>query len=151
MRVKFTALQCARVLHPSPEQLPSAKVKGQTARRAAPVHRSLIKRAAAFSGELRQYRTNELVRYCLKSVHPHRLGRTLRKRDLITSKRRWQISCQRRFFYTKGRRPFHSRLPCFCISPYSKLTTSSVPSTFSSPLSAVSKSAVSSVSIGSPM
>ena len=24
MRIKFTALQCARVLHPSPEQLPSA-------------------------------------------------------------------------------------------------------------------------------
>ena len=62
MRVKFTALLCARVLHPSPEQLPSAKVKGQTARRTAPVHRSLIERAAAFSGELRQYRTNELVR-----------------------------------------------------------------------------------------
>lgn len=52
MRVKFTALQCARVLHPSPEQLPSAKVKGQTARRTAPVHRSRIERAAAFSGEL---------------------------------------------------------------------------------------------------
>ena len=51
MRVKFTALQCARVLHPSPEQLPSAKVKGQTARRTAP-HRSRIERAAAFSGEL---------------------------------------------------------------------------------------------------
>ena len=52
MRIKFAALQCARVLHPSPEQLPSAKVKGQTARRTAPVHRSLIERAAAFSGEL---------------------------------------------------------------------------------------------------
>ena len=53
MRVKFTALLCARVLHPSPEQLPSAKVKGQTARRTASVHRSLIERAAAFSGELK--------------------------------------------------------------------------------------------------
>lgn len=52
MRIKFTALQCARVLHPSLEQLPPAKVKGQTARRAAPVHQSLIERAAAFSGEL---------------------------------------------------------------------------------------------------
>ena len=52
MRIKFAALQCARVLHPSPEQLPPAKVKGQTARRTAPVHRSLIERAAAFSGEL---------------------------------------------------------------------------------------------------
>lgn len=53
MRIKFTALQYARVLHPSPEQLPSAKVKGQTAQRTASVHRSLIERAAAFSGELR--------------------------------------------------------------------------------------------------
>ena len=52
MRIKFAALQCARVLHPSPEQLPPAKVKGQTERRTAPVHRSLIERAAAFSGEL---------------------------------------------------------------------------------------------------
>ncbi len=52
MRIKFAALQCARVLHPSPEQLPPAKVKGQTARRTAPVHRSLIERAAAFSGKL---------------------------------------------------------------------------------------------------
>ena len=53
MRVKFTALQCARVLHPSPEQLPPAKVKGQTARRTTLFHRSLIERAAAFSGELK--------------------------------------------------------------------------------------------------
>ena len=52
MRIKFAALQCARVLHPSPEQLPSAQVKGQTARRTAPVHRSFIERAAAFSGKL---------------------------------------------------------------------------------------------------
>ncbi len=52
MRIKFAALQCARVLHPSPEQLPSAKVKDQTARRTAPVHRALIERAAAFSGKL---------------------------------------------------------------------------------------------------
>ena len=53
MRIKFAALQCARVLHPSPEQLPSAKVKGQTARRTALFHRSLIERAAAFSGKLK--------------------------------------------------------------------------------------------------
>ena len=52
MRIKFAALHCARVLHPLPKQLPSAKVKGLTARRTAPVHRSLIERAAAFSSEL---------------------------------------------------------------------------------------------------
>ena len=52
MRIKFAALHCARVLHPSPEQLPSLKIKGQTARRTALFHRSLIERTAAFSGEL---------------------------------------------------------------------------------------------------